>query len=142
MRKKKRGMTNPLKWLGWLFSPIAKNGAFFVFMFVLGWLCCQLEIMPYYLRNRGAQPYKLTVPELFLDLYMVCVVLTFLRTLTARLPSFVFRLFLFILYFLLYSPLFYESVLQMQAHPFFHRIYYQIAKMEHILLLFFLYSVH
>ena len=96
-------MTNPLKWLGWLFSPIAKNGAFFVFMFVLGWLCCQLEIMPYYLRNRGAQPYKLTVPELFLDLYMVCVVLTFLRALTARLPSFVFRLFLFILYFLLYS---------------------------------------
>ena len=61
MRKKERGMTNPLKWLGWLFSPIAKNGAFFVFMFVLGWLCCQLEIMPYYLRNRGAQPYKLTV---------------------------------------------------------------------------------
>ena len=103
MRKKERGMTNPLKWLGWLFSPIAKNGAFFVFMFVLGWLCCQLEIMPYYLRNRGAQPYKLTVPELFLDLYMVCVVLTFLRALTARLPSFVFRLFLFILYFLLYS---------------------------------------
>ena len=96
-------MTNPLKWLGWLFSPIAKNSAFFVFMFVLGWLCCQLEIMPYYLRNRGAQPYKLTVPELFLDLYMVCVVLTFLRALTARLPSFVFRLFLFILYFLLYS---------------------------------------
>ena len=103
MRKKERGMTNPLKWLGWLFSPIAKNSAFFVFMFVLGWLCCQLEIMPYYLRNRGAQPYKLTVPELFLDLYMVCVVLTFLRALTARLPSFVFRLFLFILYFLLYS---------------------------------------
>ena len=86
-------MTNPLKWLGWLFSPIAKNSAFFVFMFVLGWLCCQLEIMPYYLRNRGAQPYKLTVPELFLDLYMVCVVLTFLRALTARLPSFVFRLY-------------------------------------------------
>lgn len=103
MRKKVRGITNPQKWLGWLFSPIAKNGAFFVFMFALGWLCCLLEIMPYYLRNRGAQPYKLTVPELFLDLYMVCVVLTLLRALTARLPSFVFRILLFILYFLLYS---------------------------------------
>ena len=71
-------MINPLKWLGWLFSPIAKNGAFFVFMFALGWLCCQLELMPYYLRHRGAQPYGLTVPELFLDLYVVCVVLTLL----------------------------------------------------------------
>jgi heptose-I-phosphate ethanolaminephosphotransferase len=71
-------MINPLKWLGWLFSPIAKNGAFFVFMFALGWLCCQLEIMPYYLRHRGAQPYGLTVPELFWDLYVVCVVLTLL----------------------------------------------------------------
>ena len=72
-------MINPLKWLGWLFSPIEKNGAFFVFMFALGWLCCQLEIMPYYLRHRGAQPYGLTVPELFLDLYFVCVVLTIIR---------------------------------------------------------------
>ena len=71
-------MINPLKWLGWLFRPIEKNGAFFVFMFALGWLCCQLEIMPYYLRHRGAQPYELTLPELFLDLYFVCVVLTLL----------------------------------------------------------------
>ena len=38
------------KWLGGLFAPIEKNGAFFVFMFVLGYLCTQLEIMPYYLR--------------------------------------------------------------------------------------------
>ncbi len=64
------------KWLGALFAPIEKNGAFFVFMFVLGYLCTQLEIMPYYLRNRGAEPYDLTVPELFLDLYVVCVLLT------------------------------------------------------------------
>lgn len=69
-------MTNPLKWLGWLFTPIEKNGAFFVFMFALGWLCCHMEIMPYYLKDRGAQPYELTVPELFLDLYIVCVILT------------------------------------------------------------------
>ncbi|MBO4720350.1 MAG: sulfatase-like hydrolase/transferase [Prevotella sp.] len=66
---------NPLKWLGWLFSPIRKNGAFFVFMFVLGWICTQLEIMPYYLRNRGAEPYELSAPELFLDIYIVCVLL-------------------------------------------------------------------
>ena len=67
---------NPLRWLGWLFIPIEKNGAFFVFMFALGWLCTQLEIMPYYLRNRGALPYELALPELFLDIYVVCVILT------------------------------------------------------------------
>ena len=61
------------KWLGGLFAPIEKNGAFFVFMFVLGYLCTQLEIMPYYLRDRGAKPYELSVPELFLDIYVVCV---------------------------------------------------------------------
>jgi len=67
---------NPLKWIGYLFAPIQKNGAFFVFMFALGWLCTQLEIMPYYLRNKGAEPYELSVPELFLDLYIVCIFLT------------------------------------------------------------------
>ena len=69
-------MTNPLRWLRWLWTPIAKNGTFFVFMFALGWLCCHLELMPYYLRERGAKPYELTVPELFLDIYALCVVLT------------------------------------------------------------------
>ena len=72
---KRRLHIDPLKWVGWLFTPIEKNGAFFVFMFALGWLCTQLEIMPYYLRNRGAQPYELAVPELFLDVYVVCAVL-------------------------------------------------------------------
>ena len=67
---------NLFKWLGWLFAPIQKNGAFFVFMFVLGWLCTQHEIMPYYLRNRGALPYELSAPELFFDLYGLCVLLT------------------------------------------------------------------
>ena len=67
---------NPFRWLGRLFIPIEKNGAFFVFMFALGWLCTQLEIMPYYLRNRGALPYELALPELFLDIYVVCVILT------------------------------------------------------------------
>ncbi|MBR7030809.1 MAG: phosphoethanolamine transferase [Prevotella sp.] len=45
-------------------------------MFALGWICTQLEIMPYYLRNRGAEPYELSAPELFLDVYVVCVILT------------------------------------------------------------------
>ena len=69
---------NIFKWIGWLFSPIQKNGAFFFFMFLLGYLCTQLEIMPYYLRDRGAKPYELSVPELFLDIYAVCLVLTLL----------------------------------------------------------------
>ena len=67
---------DPLKWIGWLFSPIQQNGAFFVFMLALGWICTQLEIMPYYLRNRGAEPYELSAPELFLDIYFLCVILT------------------------------------------------------------------
>ena len=73
---KRHGTINPLKWLGRLWTPIEKNGAFFVFMFALGWLCTELELMPYYLRERGAKPYELTLPELFLDIYALCVVLT------------------------------------------------------------------
>ena len=63
---------NPLKWLGYLFTPIQKNGAFFVFMFALGWICTQLEIN-HHLKN--AKPYELSAPELLLDIYAVCVVL-------------------------------------------------------------------
>ena len=73
---KRRFKIDPLKWIGYLFSPIQQNGAFFVFMFALGWICTQLEIMPYYLRNKGAEPYELSAPELFLDIYVVCVILT------------------------------------------------------------------
>ena len=74
MRSKRH--INPLKWIGYLFTPIQQNGAFFVFMFALGWICTQHEIMPYYLRNKGALPYELSLPELFLDIYVVCVILT------------------------------------------------------------------
>ena len=73
MRNKRK--INPLKWIGYLFTPIQKNGAFFVFMFALGWICTHLEIMPYYLRNKGAEPYELSMPELFLDIYIVCALL-------------------------------------------------------------------
>ena len=103
-------MIKPLKWLGWLWAPIAKNGAFFVFMFALGWLCTQFELMPYYLRNRGAQPYEFTVPELFLDLYIVCVILTIIRPLYPSggskfftLHSSLFTLFKALLYLILYG---------------------------------------
>ena len=61
----KRLKFNPLNWLGYLFAPIQKNGAFFVFMFALGWICTQLEIT---LHLKGAEPYKLSAPELFLDI--------------------------------------------------------------------------
>ena len=69
----KRLKINPLNWLGYLFAPIQKNSAFFVFMFALGWICTQLEIT---LHLKGAHPYDLSAPELFLDIYAVCVVLT------------------------------------------------------------------
>ena len=69
---RKRLKINPLEWLGYLFAPIQKNGAFFVFMFALGWICTQLEIT---LHVKGAKPYELSAPELFLDIYAVCVVL-------------------------------------------------------------------
>ena len=52
MRKRRKNHINPLKWIGW-----------------------QLEIMPYYLRDRGAKPYELSAPELFLDIYAVCALL-------------------------------------------------------------------
>ncbi len=69
---------NPLKWLGHLFTPIQKNSAFFVFMFALGLICTQLELMPVYLIGKGAEPYEFAIPELFLDIYIVCVFLTLL----------------------------------------------------------------
>jgi len=69
---------NIFKWIGCLFTPIQKNGAFFVFMFALGYLCTQLELMPFYLRGKGAEPYPLSMPELFLDIYIVSAVLTLL----------------------------------------------------------------
>ena len=63
---------NIFKWIGWLFAPIERNGAFFVFMFALGWVCTQVEL-PLNLNN--AEPYDLAATELFFDLYLVCVLL-------------------------------------------------------------------
>ena len=63
---------NIFKWIGWLFAPIERNGAFFVFMFVLGWVCTQVELT---LNVKNPEPYDMAAPELFFDLYLVCVVL-------------------------------------------------------------------
>lgn len=93
---KKRGeWFQPLKWIGWIFEPIRQNGAFFVFMFLLGYLCTQIEIMPYYLRDKGAKPYEFSVPELFLDIYVVCVILTLIPR---KVRSWVEALLYFVLY--------------------------------------------
>lgn len=63
---------NIFKWIGWLFTPIEKNGAFFVFMFALGYLCTQVELP---LNVNNPEPYDLSATELFFDLSLVCVLL-------------------------------------------------------------------
>ena len=66
-------MKRLLRILGIFWRPVRENAAFFVFMFVLGYLCTQTEIR---LHLKGAKPYELSATELFFDLYLTCVVLT------------------------------------------------------------------
>ena len=61
-----------------------RNGIFFLFMFALGYLCTQWEVMPYYLRDKGAKPYELSVPELFFDLFLLCGLLTLIPQKVSR----------------------------------------------------------
>ena len=68
-------MKQLIKILGLLWRPIQANGAFFVFMFALGWLCTQTEVR---LHLKGAHPYELSAEELFFDLYLLCTLLTLL----------------------------------------------------------------
>ena len=56
------------------FTPIRVNFAFFVFMFLLGYACTQLEVPD----KKGYYPYELAPIELFLDLYVVCLILSFI----------------------------------------------------------------
>lgn len=63
---------NIFKWIGWLWAPIEKNGAFFVFMYVLGWICSVVELP---LNVAKPEPYELWSVELFFDLYVVCILL-------------------------------------------------------------------
>lgn len=68
-------MKRLLQLLALPWKPIALNMAFFVFMFALGWYCTQTEVQ---LHLRGAHPYDLSAPELFFDLYLLCIVLSFI----------------------------------------------------------------
>ena len=63
---------NIFKWIGWLWAPIEKNGAFFVFMYLLGWICSVVELP---LNVSKPEPYDLWPLELFFDLYIVCALL-------------------------------------------------------------------
>lgn len=56
------------------FTPIRVNFAFFVFMFLLGYACTQLEVP----NKKGYGPYALAPIELFLDIYVVCLILSFI----------------------------------------------------------------
>lgn len=57
-----------------LLRPIVENGAFFFAMYVLGVLCAVLTL-PHW---RGAHLYDHLFSELFLDVYVACVLLTLL----------------------------------------------------------------
>ena len=57
-----------------LLRPIVENGAFFFAMYVLGVLCAVLTL-PHW---RGAHLYDHLFSELFLDVYVTCVLLTLL----------------------------------------------------------------
>ena len=63
---------NIFKWIGWLWTPIEKNSAFFVFMYVLGWICSVVELP---LNVAKPEPYESWPIELFFDLYIVCLLL-------------------------------------------------------------------
>lgn len=55
--------------LGWAFEPMRRNANFFVFMYILGVLCAWLTL------NKGSEVYDNLYAELFLDIYLACVVL-------------------------------------------------------------------
>ncbi len=76
-----------MKLMGCVLKPIGKNAAFFVFMYLLGYTCIKVGT-PYYA--------QFGFVELFIDLYMLCVVL-------ALIPWRVRRWVRALLYVLLYT---------------------------------------
>ena len=60
------------KFLAKVFHPVRVNGAFFVFMYVLGVLCAWLTLP----LDKGGKVYENLYLELFFDLYLVCLVLS------------------------------------------------------------------
>lgn len=75
-----------------LFTPIRKNGAFFVFMYVLG-LVCFYSVIP--ANAKGLKIYGHAPAELFVDVYLLCVLLTILPE---KIRKWVRRLFYVIAY--------------------------------------------
>ena len=53
--------------------PLRENALFFLFMFLTGWLSCQVELTPHLI---GAEPYEHAAEELFVDLYLLCLLLS------------------------------------------------------------------
>lgn len=62
------------KLLAYVLTPIRVNFAFFMFMFLLGYACTQLEVP----NKKGYYPYSLAPIELFFDIYVVCLILSFI----------------------------------------------------------------
>ena len=65
---------SPFRFLEWLWKPVAQNGLFFVMMYTLGIVCAWLTVPP----SKGVTLYENIYLELFLDVYVACVVLTLL----------------------------------------------------------------
>lgn len=78
--------------LAGLFMPIRKNGAFFFFMYILG-LVCFYAVIPS--NTRGYRLYDHPWSELFVDVYLLCVILTLLPE---KIRKWVRRLFYVIAY--------------------------------------------
>lgn len=57
-----------------VFVPLRKNGAFFIFMYILG-MVCTYAVLPDY---PGFHAYEFAPHELFADLYVLCLLLTIL----------------------------------------------------------------
>lgn len=55
-------------------APLRRNGVFFVFMYVLG-MVCTYAVVP---RFEGAHAYDNAAPELFVDVYVLCLLLALL----------------------------------------------------------------
>lgn len=68
----RRILTIIYKTLCLIVKPVRCNVAFMVFMFTLFYVCCQLEIPDI----KGYKPYTYAGPEIFADLYVICVILS------------------------------------------------------------------
>jgi len=66
-----RILTSLIRLVGAAFLPIRKNGCFFLFMLVLGWICIKYEVPGV----KNYKPYEFSVQELFFDLYLLCLLL-------------------------------------------------------------------